>query len=166
MIDVENQPGENLFLMRTTLATASILMLSSAGDINKAQLFNPAGSQTLLTLTSAIFGIESQGGIVEWAFTAAGLLDTNGTALLRDTRTGVAEVPVGQIRDDQSVAGIAQHGAVRVLADDPYTLTDENGVCVLFPGTGITFAPRDAARQFLINFMWRERVFEPAEVNF
>ena len=44
--------------------------------------------------------------------------------------------------------------------------TDENGVCVLAPGTGLDIGIDDSGDTLSFSFYWRERVAEPSELNF
>ncbi len=166
VLDVENMPGENLFLSGTKIAQAMGILNPAPGEFPLIQLFNPVDSQALITLTTAIFGTLEDDG-VEWAYTPTPLATAAGNNQLRDLRTGISVIPVGQLRTNISVgAGIAGHGRVKLLGNTPYTLTDENGVCVLFPGFGITFAPETSGSQFYVTFLWRERVFEASENQF
>jgi len=164
-IDVENVPIELFALMGTTVATAGSLLVISAGDINKHQLFNPADSGALLVVTSIIVNC-SVATRWELALTSAALADDVGNVVRRDTRKGIADLVVGQNRSEQSAAGLAAHVQVRLEANVAYKFEDPDDLFVLFPGDGLTGAPVTAAQQTLCQFFWRERAFEPAEDNF
>jgi hypothetical protein len=89
-----------------------------------------------------------------------------GGAVLRDTRIGVAEAPALQNRTVNQAGGIPLTTEFRALASVLIQLQDQNGIVVLFPGTGITVATTAVNNFSNVNFFWRERVFEPAEGNF
>ena len=164
-IDVENVPIELFALMGTTVATAGSLLVISAGDINKHQLFNPPDSGALLVLTTAILNC-SVATRFELQLTAAALADDVGNVVGRDTRKAAATDIVGQNRSEQSPAGTAPIVQIRVEQNVSFTLQDPDGLFVIFPGFGVTAAPVTAAQQSLVQFFWRERAFEPAENNF
>jgi len=165
IFDVENMPIELFALGNISVATGGSLLVISAGDINKHQLFNPADSGALLVLTTVIFNC-SVATRLELAITSAALADDVGNVIPRDTRKGVTARVVGQNRSEQSAAGLAPHVQIRVEQNVSFTLQDPDGLFVIFPGDGVTAAPVTAAQQSLCQFFWRERAFEPAEDNF
>jgi len=165
VMDVENVPGELLALMGTRLGWCSSILQPTVGNRNHHQLFNPVDSGTLLAVTT----VTVQANSAQYM-----RLDTRDTALTtlvgnerrRDTRTGVDADTTGQNRTlaDTSNGGLAFR--IRVLANEQEYVTDSNGVIILFPGTGLVVSTEATNVQSVISFMWRERTFEPAEVNF
>ena len=164
-IDVENVPIELLALSGMNIATGGTLLNPSVADINKHQLFNPVGSGALLVVTTMIVSTGVAGN-AELDIRIGPLADSAGNVIRRDTRTGVLGTSVAQNRSEQSATGVAPHFKLRLLANTPFTLQDQNGLFVLFPGTGLTFGPTTVNVQSVCQFLWRERLFEPAEVNF
>lgn len=164
-IDVENVPIELLALSGTTVAVAGSLLTASALDINKHQLFNPVGSNSMLVVTTMLLRSNTAGN-ARIAISATALTDAVGNEIRRDTRRGVAARVVGQNRSLQSAAGISAHFLVTLEAAVLLTVNDQNGLFVLFPGTGVTFAGPVVNVATACTFLWRERVIEPAEDNF
>jgi len=168
MFDVENIPGELYILGLIDLCFGGGFVSSSASKSGRGQLFNPAGSGKILTITEA--GISnSNTSIIRWGRRDQELTSHLQTQLYRDTRkaaTGVLALPVGQIRSDDTLALANATGQVAITGQTPWVLKDPNGVAVLGPGTG--FEIGTAAQQTSISFYfnWRERVAEPSELNF
>jgi len=166
VIDVERVPGELLALMGTTLGWCNSLLQPSVGDTNHHQLFNPAGSGALVTITTILLQSNQAGYLRVFSQTLA-LATAVGNIAKRDTRTGVISTTVAESRTVQQVAGGSLVGlSVRALANEQQQITDPNGVVVLFPGTGCTVSTETLNAQSRVSFMWRERAFEPAEINF
>jgi len=164
-IDVERVPIELLSLMGTIVAAGGSVLSASAGNINKHQLFNPVDSGVMLVVTTMIVSAGVSGN-AELQISTAPLTNDAGNVIRRDTRFGVAALVVGQNRFVQSAAGLAPHVVFRLIIDTPFTFGDQNGLFVLFPGTGVTFASTSSNVSTSCQFFWRERVFEPAEGNF
>jgi len=165
VIDIERVPGELLFLSGTKMAVCGSQLNQSALNTNHHQLFNPAGSGIVATVSS-IFLNSGTTQSIRAAFVTTAITTLVGNELVRDTRLGVVNSPVLQNRTVQQVAGVALIYQWRVLADTTLKISDDNGVCVLFPGTGLTVATTIINTVSTVNFLWRERVFEPAEINF
>ena len=161
-LDVENVPGELLFLSGTRLAFGSARQLAVAARFSRVNLNNPAGSGQLIAITQAIISTTAD-TVVRWSFDTSQLGGTLGNSALRDTREGFVVNPIGEIRNEDTAGGIAGFGQMVVLASSPFVLTDQNTIGVLFPGT--TFQVVGAVAQVEINctFYWRERVFQESE---
>jgi len=166
MLDVENMPGELLRLANTRLGMGTATLAAVAAEIPKIQLFNPADSRLLVTLTTVVITQSVNGEPVRFFFSTAGLADNIGNTPFRDTRDGVAISTVAQVRSDSSASGIAAHFSFVSSANNPTQFHDSNGVCVLAPGTGISIATASVNRTLTVGFMWRERVAEESELNF
>lgn len=166
MLDVENMPGELLRLSNTRLGMGTATLSNVAAETPKIQLFNPAGSRLLVTLTTMVITQSFTGGISEFFLTAVPLTTNVGNTPFRDTRDGVAVSTVAQVRLLSDAAGIPAHFQYASLANTPTTFNDSNGIVVLAPGTGITIATNVANRTLTVAFMWRERVAEESELNF
>jgi len=165
VIDVENQPAENLFLMGTKIAVCGSQLNVNAGDTNHHQLFNPAESQVVAAITSVWVNTNTSQS-VRFSPSATAIGTDIGGARVRDLRVGVANIPVCQNRTVQQVGGIPLTFQIRAIADEEIPVHDPNGIFVLFPGTGLTVATTTVATLSTVNFFWRERVFEGAENQF
>jgi len=165
VIDVENLNAELSRLSGWRLGIGAIQQNALAANFNLCQLFNPVGSGMLMVLER----VDYRSGVaqnIRYGSTATAL--TNGTAanVLRDTREGILVQPVGQVRDVQQVGGFATQGILVCEAAVSFPLQDKYGLYVLAPGTGVTFAATTLNTTTTTSFQWRERVAEPAELNF
>jgi len=162
-IDVENVPGELLFLMATKIGWAATAKAPTSGKRAGIQLFNPVGSGHLVTISSALISGDI-GGSISYGLVITALATNTGIPRLRDGRAGVGPSGVSQLRTSVDAA-LLLSGTIRVLANTTKTLEDENGVCVLTPGTGMNFVG-STDQNIAINFFYRERVAEPSELLF
>lgn len=165
MFDVENMPGELLRLSGTRLGMGTDTFNATVAEIPKIQLFNPVDSGLLVTLTTLVITQGVAAELVRFAFTSSALTNNIGNTPFRDTRDGIGLSTVAQVRSLSSAAGVASHFSYRSLADTAVQFHDNNGVCVLGPGTGITIATQNTNRSLTVAFMWRERVVESSELN-
>lgn len=165
VIDVERVPGELLFLSGMRLGMCSSRLLASAAENNHHQLFNPVGSGMLVVITQMLVGAVTAQRM-RAAVVSGALVDAVGNEVLRDTRLGVGAAPVAQNRSDQSAGGLGAIMEFFVEQNKTLSLEDQNGLFVLFPGTGVQCTTTIVNTQTLVGWWWRERVFEPAEENF
>jgi len=165
VLDVERAPGELLFLSGTQLAFGSGIFNAVAAEIPKIQLFNPVDSGNLITVTTVVFSTDV---VTDVRATLSATPETTnlGGAIWRDSRVGVARLAVGQVRGSSAAGGIAQSLLFRMLGDESQHLHDENGIVVLSPGTGFTFAPNATNVRFIVSFLWRERPAQESELQF
>ena len=161
--DVENVPGELLFLMATKIGFASASKSATAGKKAGIQLFNPAGSGHLVTISTVLFSANADGAAT-MALTTTALGTNTGIPRLRDSRIGTGPSGVSQLRTSQdTTAGLS--GNFRVLANTNLTLTDVNSVAVLAPGSGLTLIGQ-TDMGITVTFFYRERIAEPSELTF
>jgi len=165
MIDVESLVMDLAFLAGSKHGLGTSVLTPSVGNLNHHQLFNPADSGNILTLTQ-VYLHSSATQQFEYVAATSALSILNGNVIKRDTREGVIAVPVGQIRTVQQAAGLPTIGAIFVVSDVQQLLENNNGLFVLAPGTGVTFASTIANIDSTLTFMWRERVAQAAELNF
>jgi len=165
MLDVENLPGELYLLAGTRLATGGAVQVGAAGESARVQLFNPADSGVICTLTTAIVASPGPNN-VRYVLTpnAASTLTTSAQA--RDTRLGIITTPTCEVRTESSVTILAGNGEFRILGNAFNQLTDPNGIAVLGPGTGIIFNTVVLAQTLSVAFFWREREAEASELLF
>ncbi len=164
-IDLENIPAELLWLAGIRIGVGTATVLPIVGEIAKVQLFNPAGSLKLVTVTSLGMSMNANDEL-RWGVFSNPLATNVGNVVYRDTRTGIAVVPTTQVRSDSAPGGITAEWQTRVLAETQVLLSDRNGIAVLAPGTGLTAATTSTNRRLVVNFLWRERQALESELNF
>lgn len=164
MINVEDPPGELLRLGGTILGFGGSNILGAAGQTAKSQVFNPAGSGLIGTVTSiwistsTLQNIRISRGLVPLA---AGV----GTQLRRDFRDPVTVPPTLALFQESSVPLVGGTAFIRVDSANGIELNDPNGLFVLAPGSGIEVGAELPATRILVTFFWRERVAEASELN-
>jgi len=161
-IDVENVPGELLFLMGTRIGWGSAARSPSAGKIPGVQLFNPVGSGHLISVSDVVISINATTP-VSWGIVLTTLPINTGIPRIRDSRVGVGQSGVSELRT--SVDAVAPVGGqVRLLTNTAFHVPRENTVCVLAPGTGLTVTG-GVDIGLTVSFVYRERIAEPSELN-
>ncbi len=164
-LDVESVPGELLALMGTRIAIGHTKRGGVAAVFNQSQLFNPAGSGKLITLTR----VDLQSGTAQdifYGLVTTALATDTGVARFRDGRFGVIAQPIGQTRFGTAGAVSPAVGIITTSSTPDQFLEDENGVFVLPPGFGAQFTCEDANTALTVGYVWRERQAEPSEFNF
>ena len=162
MIDVENVPGELLALQPTDLGWCSTKLFATAAVRNHHQLFNPARSNVLLVVTTVTFNSSASSEFRFSNFIAA-LTTLAGNERRRDTRAGTLAGVVAQSRTAQDAVSGGLDYRFQSTNTEGKTLTDSNGLAILFPGTGLTITSQTLNIDSTVSFMWRERVFEESE---
>jgi len=164
-IDMESQIAELVFLSDTKRGITTSQLNASVGNLNHHQLFNPVGSANLVILTRVDIRLAT-GQLFEFDVAALPLTNISANHRLRDTRDSLTAQPVGQVRDVQQAAGLPAVGSIIVQAGVNLTIEDSNGLFVLAPGTGVTFATTVANTTGQVMFWWRERVAQLSELQF
>jgi len=162
-IDVENVPGELLFLMGTRIGWASSSKTPNAGKKAGLQLFNPPGSGQLIVVSSMWLSASAD-SLLTWGIVNITLSVNTGIPRLRDARVGIGPSGVSQMRTSADSTALVS-GAIRVLASTTVKIKDRNSVAVLSPGTGLSVVG-DTDKNFAVTFFYRERVAEPSELTF
>jgi len=162
-LDVENVPGELLFLMGTKIGWAGTSKAPTAGKRGGIQLFNPAASGQLVTISSVTISAASIGDIT-WGLVTTALGTDTALPRLRDTRTGVGQSSVSELRTSADTVALSA-GILVTLSNVPFTISDGNSVAVLAPGTGLSFVG-NVDQNMRISFNYRERIAEPSELSF
>jgi len=163
MFDVENVPMELMFLNRNVPAMASTLLAGVAAEIPKIQVFNPADSGHLVTVTSVWISVETD-SFIEMDLTNVALTTSVATKV-RDTRAGFQTLSLAELRSESSAGGIPTSWGSELEALKPLHIDDQNGIAVLAPGTGLSVDTAETNRALRVSFFWRERVAEPSELN-
>jgi len=162
-IDVENVPGELLFLMGTRIGWAATSKNATAGKKAAIQLFNPADSGQLITITSVIIS-SNNASTITWQLETTALATNTGIPRLRDTRVGIGPNGSAQLRTNPDHVAVSS-GSLILLGATPYRITDDNSVSVLSPGSGLTVVG-DTDSLIRCTYFYRERIAEPSELNF
>jgi len=165
MFDVENMPMELLRLAGIRSCFGGGNLAGVVAESPVAQLFNPAGSGVLVTITSVWHGVNTSGSTT-WGVTNTAIGVNIGTATLSDTREVQPDRPVAQVRQLSSGAAATATNQTRTGGNDSFILQDRLGIAVLAPGTGFDIGPGGTNRTINYAFGWRERVFEASEDNF
>lgn len=164
-LDVETLNAELVLLSTWHLAHGATDIPGLAATINHSQLFNPVGSGNIIVPTRISIKTSANQEI-RYALQSSALTDFTANNELFDSRLGVATAPVGQTRSVQQAGGLALFGEVFVQANVSYVFDIPLGMCVIAPGTGLNFANTSNNVAMIIDYQWRERVAQPAEVNF
>ena len=164
ILDLENLPTELLILRGWVLGMGRISNLSAAATVNSHQLFNPTGSGKLIVLTSLRIS-PTNAGVFDYGPAFSALTDTSVAGAQRDLRAGSIKPTNGLLQEEDNGTGSA-FGAVSIAANVSLELTDPNGLMVLLPGTAFRINEAATNKTLRTAWMWRERSFEPSEVNF
>jgi len=165
MIDVENLNAELSLFIGWQLGLCSSELGALAANLNHMQLFNPVDSNKIMVVERVDFR-SSTGQQIEFTTSTVALTNDVGNVIPRDTRQGVVAPLATENRNVQQVGGLPQIGLITIQAAIVFTLAEKLGLFVLAPGTGITFATTVVNTSFNVNWFWRERVAEPAELVF
>jgi len=164
VLDVERVPGELLLLGGTGIAHGGGQIASIISTAPTAQLFNPVGSGSLITITrvSVTFSATTS---VAWGTTIAARGTIIATQVFRDMRRVLPALPVGQVRQEAVVAGASGTNQARSPGSTAYIIQDDNGVAVLAPGSGFEIGGAIGVNTLFYSFYWRERPAEEAELS-
>jgi len=165
MFDVEKLPAELYRLANIDLCYGGATFVAVPAQAGRGQLFNPAGSGKILTVTQAGCSL-LLGARIRWGRQDTPHTSNFSTQLFRDVRHPLGNLPTGQIRGQTSVALANATGQTFINALTPFTLEDENGITVLTEGTGFEIGVDALNQAMTFYFYWRERVAEPSEINF
>jgi len=165
VIDVEQVPGELLFLSGTKLGWGGAQKTGDAVKKAGVQLFNPVGSGQLVTVEELVLIVSGSARRLHIGITTITLPTNTGLALLRDTRSGSNVNTAAQVRTSGDAIATTNM-SVRLAGNTTISLSPRNGFCVLGPGTGLTVVDDSDQQTINVSFFWRERIAEPSEVNF
>lgn len=164
MIDVERVPPELLFLAGIKLGFGGTTVSGVAAESAKVQLFNPADSGNIITITSALVRTDAT-QTVRFSNESSPRTAVN-TERHRDTRAGILPATVGQVRSSSEAALIPAIGVFVTLANVTFVLTDPNGLAVLGPGSGFVIGGQSLNVGLTVTYFWNERVAEESELQF
>jgi len=165
VLDVESVPSELLILAGTKTAFGGGTITSIAGEQPKFGLFNPAGSNTIITITDVYETHSTTNNIVRWGFNTNELANQIATEQFTDRRNPLIQLPVGRVSNESAVALANATGQTRLDADSLFHLEGKNDIATLNPGIGFEIGGSTPLTQMLVTFYWRERPMESSEVN-
>ena len=133
-LDVENVPGELLFLSGWQLGFGGGSITPGGGFFQRFQVVNPVGSGKLVVVTNATLTCTANTAF-RMNLTNTLFASSPGTETKRDTREGVGQTTT-QVREQGDATLTSPNFVIQVLARRPYEFKDPNGVAVLSPGFG------------------------------
>jgi len=164
VLEVENTAPELRLLGGTILGLGARQSGGTAAVFNQIQLFNPAGSGNLITVTACELSCNST-QIVEFGLVNAALGTQTSTQRPRDGRVNILTPILGQVRFGTS-AGIAPSvGHMILVTNTGRLLENSDGLFVLPPGFGFQISGGIVNTSLNACFWWRERVAEQSELN-
>jgi len=165
VLELENLPNELQILSGTHIGFGGSSSIPDPAEFASVQLFNPADSGKIVTITNLFMGLNSQ-GVLRLGIEAA----TRGAAVqsesFADSRLGLGPNITAQVFFASNVAASKSTGRIQLGTNEPMQLQDHYGLFVLAPGTGLTVGAEEAVAIIQISFIWRERVAEQSELNF
>ncbi len=165
IFDVEHLPDELYRLANIDLCMGGGFVGAVAGESPRGQIFNPAGSGKVMTVTQAGCS-HTSAGIIRWGRQDTIQTGNLSTQIFRDVRHPLGNLPTGQIRFESSAALANANGQTHSLNSTPFALKDENGLAILTENTGFEIGTSRVNDDLTFYFYWRERVAEPSELNF
>jgi len=162
-IDVENVPAELLLLMGTRTAFGGGTITASSGQSPKMGLFNPLGSNTIVTITKVFFASPVV-QTVRWGINTNELSGLLSTQVFQDTRNPLVQLPVARVSSESAAALANATGQGRILGNVFFQLINSNDLVILRPGIGFEIGCVTNQAQIFVTFYWRERAMESSEL--
>lgn len=164
MIDIENVPGELLLLGGTQISMGETTQSATVANVAQSMLRNPADSKNLLTLTQmVIFSGTAQ--IISLGPTL-NVFANAGAEVIRDTRRGPAEPPVGLLLSGIALAPAPNFFRMRLNGTQHIVFKDRNGIAVIAPNSAFAISCNTVNTDLFVGYMWRERPAEESELQF
>jgi len=164
VLDVESVPAELLILAGTNTCFGGGTIVGLAGESPKMGLFNPAGSNTIITLTDVYISTGTGFATVRWGLNTNQLANNISTQTFTDTRHPVGQLPVGQVNTESAVALANATGQAVVINRTTLHIDGKNDLAMLRPGIGFEIGIAAVAFNIHVTFYWRERPMETSEV--
>jgi len=163
VLELEHTTPELLALTGWRTAWQSTQRASGVGNDSTSQLFNPVGSGQLVAITQLFILVTTDSNVdieIQNTPLAAGV-----SGLYRDGRFGV---PRRTAAIASSLDGGVTGGGLRVFipANEVFKISDDNGICILSPGTGLNIGTAVQNITLVMNYFWRERPALESEINF
>lgn len=164
VLQLEGGPIELLRLSGFELGIVGQQFTSPVAQTVGAQIFNPVDSGKIVMPTQVT--IRSDVASSFFFGVTAVALATAVVGRQRDTREGVIARAVAQSRAGNNPAPPIGAYQFRLGTAGVISFSDQNGLAVLAPGTGLTFTSVTTNVTVNIGWLWRERTAEPSELNF
>ena len=165
VLDVERVPGELLLLGGTNLMVGGVSQAAVAAMSSQTQIFNPIDSGHLVIPTTIlIYSATAQQIFFGLVALALATLPTNPRT--RDSRLGVLNSGVGELRTDTNAAIQPTIARVFVGVNETFVLSDPNGLAILAPNSGLQFATTNLNTTLQMTVFWRERAAQESELQF
>jgi len=164
VLDVESVPSELLILAGTNTSFGGGTIVGAAAQAPKMGLFNPLGSNTIITLTDVFMTQSSANSVVRWGLNTNQLANVIATEQFTDTRRPITDRPVGQVGTESAVAFANATGQMRVTQNQEVHLFPRNDIVMLRPGIGFEIGGTILTSTMWCTFYWRERPMEASEV--
>lgn len=164
VLELEDTTPELLILSGWRLAWQQISQDAVVGQTSKVQLANPAGSGILAAVTHLSIRVDTIAN-VQMEVSDTLLVSAAIRGLFRDGRLGGNRATTCQLRSDPN---IPTGGGLRLFINNDleFEVTDDNGLCVLSPGTALDVGTVNDNILISVNFFWRERQAQESELNF
>lgn len=164
VLDVERVPPELQLLGGTILGYGGKTVTAVAAETPKIQLFNPASSGNIITITSCLVAVDSL-ALVRFTNESSARASASASERFRDSRGGVLAEPVAQVRHESTAGLIPAIGIFSGQVDLAYVLSDVDGISVLAPDTGFVVSPDGTNLALTVTFFWRERPVLESELS-
>lgn len=164
VIDVERAPPEILALGGWRTAWNTSERPGNVATSNRQQLFNLADSGIVASVTRVDLFADTATAI-QGAVELDPIGGTPVRGVFRDSRFGGdRETSLTTTHVDAGIvgAGLRYHLSANLLL----SIRDDNGLCVLLPGSGLSFATGGVDIRLTVVWWWRERSAEQSELNF
>jgi len=164
VLDVETVPSELLILAGTNICMGGGVLAAAAGESPKMGVFNPANSNTIITITGFVVSTPSGNATARWGRNVTELGTIINTEIFTDTRNEINQRPVGRVAQESAVALANATGQTRILSNTPFTAKFPNDLMVLRPAIGFELGLQSTQGTIHTTFYWRERPMEASEV--
>lgn len=164
VLEVENTTPELIALSGWRTAWQSTERPPSAGNESASALHNPPASGVIATVTQVILRATLANTIVQMETEISTIGGTQVAGLFRDIRFGTGrDTTLTVTSNDASSVG----GGLRIfVGTDIVSIRDDNGIAVLTPNTSLRVGTVTVNVGFTVNYFWRERPAQPAELQF
>lgn len=164
VLEVESTVPELRLLAGVILGLGSRTSAGTAALQAQIQLFNPAESGNLITVTACAMTVGAAQAVA-FGLVNTALATQTSTQRPRDGRVNILSPILGQIRFGTSAAVAPDVGRLQLPLNLAVTLDNSDGLFVLPPGTGFQVTTTTVNTALVCTFWWRERVAEQSELN-
>lgn len=163
MFDVEHLQPENYLLRGDRLAYGGTEVPGVVAQFSAVQVFNPIGSGQIMVI-EWLEARQSSSGLCRYGMEEVALTVNSGLSRNRDTRLGVTEPALGQLRTETRGVVLPPFGITQISTGGQ-DLQVPSSFGILIPGFGFTIVSVVANVDLAVTFFWRERATEESETN-